>query len=138
MKFVEYTAKLTSDIVTITLDKPCNCYVGLVEISMANFNKKSASQNVINISCDQIDSTFENPNRSLRRVPFTRFSTNAYVTWVAKHLQMEKVDSNDKFLTLRFTRAMGEPNITFVKDNTIFFTLAFAPNAEANWTTYIN
>ena len=137
MKFVEYSAHLTDGVVKIELDKPCNGYVALVEISMANFNKKNSAQNVINIKCDQIDSTFENPNRSLRRVPFTRYSTNAYVTWVAKHLQMEKIDSNDKFLTLRFSRAMGDPAIIFVKDNTIFFTLAFAENTESNWTTYI-
>ena len=138
MKFVEYSAHLTDGIVTIELDKPCNCYVALVEISMANFNKKSASQNVINISCDQIDSTYENPNRSLRRVPFSRYNTNAYVTWVEKFLQMKKVDSNDKFLTLRFSRAMGEPTISFVKDNTIFFTLVYSESSDSEmWTTYI-
>ena len=138
MKFVEYTARLTDEVVTIQLEQPCNCYVGLVEITMANFNKRNASQNVIDITCDQIDSTFDNPSRSLRRVPFSRYPSNAYVTWVAQQPQMKKIDSNDKFLTLRFGRALGEPKITFVKDNTIFFTLVFSESTTINWKSYIS
>ena len=128
MKFVEYKKTLDGDTITIELEKPCNCSVGLVELSMGGFNARNELENIIEIQCDQIDSSFDNPNRMLRRVPFGRYPNNNYRTWTTKHIQMQKVDSNDKFLTMRFKRAKSGANITFGRktDNMIYFVLAFS------------
>ena len=127
MKFVEYKKILDGDTITIELEKPCTCSVGLVELSMAGFNARNELENVIEIQCEQIDSSFDNPNRILRRVPFGRFPNNNYRTWTTKHIQLQKVDSNDRFLTLRFKRARSGTDITFGRknDNIIYFVLAF-------------
>lgn len=126
MKLIEYEAFLVNGSITIPLEKSCRCYIGLVELAIPNFNGKDKhGKYVIDITCDQIDSTFENPDRLLRRVPYKKFyklfGTDP-VTWTTQHIKMEKVDSNDKFLTLNFKQS--DECVTFGTDKRVLLTLA--------------
>ena len=102
MKFVNYKASLKNgENISIELNQACKCSIALVAISISNFNERGLFENMIDIYCDQIDSTFDNPSRLLCRIPFNRLEKDLYYqTWTARHLQLEKVDSEDTFLTL--------------------------------------
>ena len=144
MKFVNYKVQLRGDTITIPLDRPCRCKVGLVEISMSEINSAEEDyDNAIDITCDQIDSSFDNPDRLLRRIPFNKIADKKYYhTWTAWHIQMMTVDSEDKFLTLKVRRTYDNTPLMLGKifqDNQILLTLAFSePNADVSWATYIN
>jgi len=138
MKLVEYQVNLNNDTIQIPLGEQCNCYVGLVEITLNNFNTRGFANNSIRITCDQIDSTFDNPNRILRTIPLNPHRTNEYLhTWKTSFIKFVKVDSQDQFLTLKINRVTGEKLAFHNIDHRTYFTLAFSKTAEPNWTTYI-
>lgn len=142
MKFVHYKSLLSNgNTITIQLKEPCKCRIALTAISIPNFNVRGALENAVDIFCDQIDSTFENPHRLLQRIPFNRLEKDEHFnTWTAQHIQLEKVDSDDDFLTLTIKRTINEDNLKFVKakDPDIFITLLFMEETEpTHWNTYI-
>ena len=141
MRFVNHILPLENDTITIPMDQPCPCNVGLVEISLSNCNEKGVMSNAIDISCEQIDSTVDNPTRILRRLALNRCVPNEYYqTWVARHIQMEKIDSSDKFLTLKIRRTKTGEALKFQKynDTNVHITLAFSEATDSQmWTTYI-
>ena len=143
MKCVNYKIRLYEDRITIPLNRPCKCNVALAEISMAEINSPhDMHDNAIDVTCDQINSTFDNPNRLLRRIPFNSLEDGKYYhTWTARFLQMEEVDSEDKFLTLRIKRTCDGENLmlgNIFGDNLILITLAFTKtDAPMSWTSYI-
>ena len=130
MRYVNYKLTLYEDTVIIPLNRPCKCNVGLVEISMAEINSTAHDGNAIDITCEQINSTFDNPDRLLRRIPFNRLRKNEYYhTWTAKYVQMKAVDSDDRFLKLKVRRTDDNSSLTLgslFQDNVIFVTLAFS------------
>ena len=141
MKFVNYTVNLNGDTITVPLSGPCKCKVALVEISLAEI-QSSTNDNAIDITCEQIDSTFDNPNRLLQRIAFTSLRPKQYYhTWTARFLQMNTVDSEDKFLSIKIKRTKDSTPLVLgerVRDYQVFFTLAFSDFDESeNWTTYI-
>ena len=141
MRFVNYLLTLDNDTVTIPMDQPCKCNVGLVEISISNCNEKGVMSNALDITCEQIDATFDNPNRILRRLALNRCVPNEYYqTWTARHIQMVKVDSSDKYLTLKINRSKTGKALQFLRynDATVHLTLAFSETTDSQmWTTYI-
>ena len=140
MRFVNYKLPLNHDTITIPLDHPCKCHVGLVEISFSNFNEKGVMSNAIDITCEQIDSSFDNPGRLLRRLALNRcIPSEYYQTWVARHIQMEKIDSNDKYFTLKINRSNNGKALQFLRFNdlNVHITLAFSESTETNWTSHI-
>lgn len=145
MKFVQYKLVLYQDYITIRLNRPCKCKIALAEITMAeinNVNSFDVYDNSLEITCDQINSTFDNPSRLLKRVPFSKLEEGQYYhTWCAKFLQMEEVDSEDKFLTIRIKRSCDGTNLilgNMFDDKTVYLTLAFADSdAPVSWSTYI-
>lgn len=144
MKFINYKVAIEDDVLKIPLDKPCNGKVGLAEISISVFNAKNIYDNAIDITCDQIDSTFENPNRLLRRIPLNRSDPkDFYQAWTARHLYMETLDSNDKFLTLHINRTKSGEPVEFTRSlkigvDEVYLTLAFSDSTDSQrWTTYI-
>ena len=141
MKFVNYKVRLNGDTITIPLSRPCKCQIGLVEISIAEI-QSSTNDNAIDVKCEQIDSTFENPNRLLQRIAFSSIRPKQYYhTWTARFIQMKTVDSEDRFLTLKINRTSDNSQLVLgdkVRDNGVFLTLAFSNlDDPESWTTYI-
>jgi len=141
MKFVNYNVVLSDDTITIPLDHPCKCNVGLVEINMAEISSGNDEGSAIDITCDQIDSSFDNPDRLLRRIAFNRLRKNEYYhTWTAKYIQMKTVDSQDRYLTLKIRRTDNNECVVLgnvFEDKHILLTLAFSEVKTKNWTSYI-
>ena len=143
MKLINYKVTLRGDSITIPFDHPCKCNVGLVEISLPEINSHEMDfDNAIDITCDQIDSTFDNPERLLRRIPFNKIGQQKYYqTWTARFLQMESVDSQDKFLTIKLKHTKNGKTLTLgsiFEDKQILLTLAFSNvDAAESWTKYI-
>ena len=143
MRFVNYKVTLKGDTITIPLDRPCKCNVGLVEISIPEIESHEMDfNNAIDITCDQINSTFDNPNRLLRRLPLSKIEPKKYYhTWEARFIQMEPVDSQDRFLTLKIRRTRNNESLilgSIFDDYQIFLTLAYTDIDEPKtWTAYI-
>ena len=130
MILVEYEAVLVDGVITIPLERPCKCFIGLVDLALPNLNSKN---NLIDITCDQIDSTFDNPDRLLRRVPYRMFykiyGTDPIIR-KTQHIKMAKIKSSDKFLTLNFKSTEHGSNINIENNllncDHVYLTLAFA------------
>ena len=141
MRFVNYKLSYIDGQIEIPLSVPCKEYVALVEISIPSFDLRREIDNAVDITCNQIDSTFDNPNRLLRRIPFNLDSKNRYYqNWTTQFLQMNKVDSDDKFLTLYIRRTTSNENLQFKyssRENFVYVTLAFSQRDLERWTTYI-
>jgi len=142
MKFVNYKVVLKGDTITIPLDRPCKCNIGVVEISIPEISShKGEFDNTIDITCDQIDSTFDNPDRLLRRIPFGKIEPKQYYqTWTARFMQMNIVDSQDNFLTIKIKRTSNQNVLFYPKqeDREILLTLAFSNVDPAEtWRMYI-
>jgi len=135
MKIVEYQVNLDDDTIQIPLDEPCNCYVGLVELTLNNFNTRGFTQNSILIKCDQIDSTFDNPNRILRTISLNRANETLHI-WRTNFIKFVKVDSQDKFLMLKINRVSGQNLVFHNKDHRVWFTLAFSTQKSSNWLNH--
>jgi len=150
MIFVPARGELKNGTITVVLNKPLNsCMIGLLDFSIPSINSKRPIQNSIDISCDQIDSTFWNPKRILNRLCFNRvIRFDYYNTWTAPIIEFHQVDSNDKFLTFNITRTIGDPSrpttldIDFENKITnegfnveVFFTIAIKPMTveESRW-----
>lgn len=134
MKYIATEGHIDDGLLTLELSKPCNCLIGLVDFHLPSINQRSNSENTIDISCDQIDSSFDNPKRLLKRLCFDKVDDTAYYNhWEAKNIEFKRVDSQDKFLTFKVTRTIGRPNIKFVKsidDPRIYYTIAFKPISD--------
>jgi len=142
MKFVNYKVVLKGDTITIPLDRPCKCNIGVAEISIPEISShKGEFDNAIDITCDQIDSSFDNPERLLRRIPFGKIKPKQYYqTWAAEHIHMYTVDSNDKFLTIKIRRTSNQKDLFYPiqEDMQLFLSLAFTNiDLPDSWTTYI-
>ena len=135
MKLVEYQVNLHNDTIQIPLDEPYSCYVGLVEIALNNFNTRGFAQNAMRIKCYQIDSTFDNPNRILRTISLNRTSENLHI-WRTNFIKFEKVDSQDKFLTLKINRISGQNLVFHNADHRVWLTLAFSTEKSSNWLNH--
>ena len=133
MKFVATSANVVNGEFKLELDGPCKCRVALVEFNLPNINQQNCDENSVELSCTQIDSTFDNPNRILKTLCFNRVRGDAhYNQWSTQNLEFHDIDSQDKFLTFNIKRAIGGKPIRFHKSvmsesPTIFLTLAFEP-----------
>ena len=112
---------------TIELKEPCKCKIALVDIILPCINHKEKPNNAIQIFCDQIDQTFDNPDRLLKRIYFNKLSlTNTSHFWEAKILEFKEINSSDKYLNFTIERFTGYP-IKFHRNTTdhrIFLTFA--------------
>ena len=119
----------------IKLNEPCNCLVALADFHIPNINQHGFDENGIEISCDQIDSTFDNPRRILKRLPFNRINKDDHFnSWEAKWLDFKTIDSADTFLDFSIKR-LNKQTVRInksVKDRFIYLTLAFKPINDQN------
>ena len=139
MKFVSYQLEYSEidDFITIPLAEPYYGYVGLSEIFIPGLaDAKNQKIDSINITCDQIDSTFDNPDRLLRHIPILR-NQRRLEMWTAHHIHLKKVDSDDKFLTIRLRRISPDTRLSVAANKDaaiIWLTLVFADeNEHHNW-----
>ena len=143
MKLVSGRSTLKNGVFQLELNKSCKCEIGLVEFNLPNINQNGHDENSIVITCDQIDSNFDNPGRVLKNICFNRCDKqDAYNSWSAKFIEFCQVDSTDNFLTFRLRRAIGGKSIRFNKSLTdnnpeVFYTIAFQPigREECKWST---
>ena len=143
MKFVATSANVINGEFKLEMDKPCKCRVALVEFNLPNINQQNCDENSVEITCSQIDSTFDNPQRVLKTICFNRLRGEAYYNqWSTQHFEFHEIDSQDKFLTFNIKRAVGGKGIKFHKSLTVenpvvFFTLAFQPitDCSTRWTS---
>lgn len=136
MKFVSYKLEYpdNDDFIKVPLNEPFYGYVGLSEIFMPGLaDAKNEKIDSVNITCDQVDSTFDNPDRLLRHIPILR-NQKRLEMWTAQHIHLKKVDSEDKFLTVRLRRVFPDTRLTFAHGQVIWLTLVFADdNENQNW-----
>ena len=138
MKYIRTTIDINTCEVQIPLGQPCNCYIGLVDITIPNFNENKYTENSVDIFCDQIDSTIYNPKRLLNRIPFEKIHKRTiYNHSSPKHILMEKVDSDDDFLSLKISRTnftrTGKLEAAFREHTTIYITLALQKENSPRW-----
>ena len=123
MKFMAVRGRLINGEIKVELDRPCKCQIALAEFYIPSIIGKSGYENNIDVYCDQIDSSFDNPNRLLKRLIFNQSRLHKfYNCFEAKWFDFKLLDSQDKFLTLRIRRTNGQ---VIKGDDEIFLTLVF-------------
>jgi len=131
IRFLTTDATLSDGLFQMELKEPCNCYVGLLEFHLPMINQRANNENTVDITCDQIDSSFDNPKRLLKRLCFDKVDDKDYYNhWEAKTIQFHKVDSTENYLTFRLSRTLGKKSIKFarsIENPQIFYTLAIKP-----------
>ena len=129
MKYITKSFDLHAGTFTIELDRPCRCYVGLVEWHMPSLDSKHYTDNVVDISCEQIDSSFDNPKRLLKRVVSSNVKWQHMVHFMPKFIEFKLVDSQDRYLKFNVKKFGGE-NMNFPSNSTAHIVLAFRPITE--------
>ena len=129
MKFITKSFDMNQGSFTIKLDRPCRCYVGLVEWHMPSFDSKHYTDNVVDITCEQIDSSFDNPKRLLKRVVSSNVKWQHMTHYAPKFIDFKLVDSHDRFLTFKIKRFSGQ-DFTCPDNATVHCVLAFKPMNE--------
>ena len=143
MKLISASSTVNQGSFRLDLNNSFKGQIGLVEFNLPNINQQDHDENSIEITCDQIDSNYDNPQRILKNICFNRCQKpENYNRWTAKFIEFCDVDSTDTFLTFRVKRAVGGKPIRFNKsvneeNPKIFYTLAFQPikNDECKWIT---
>lgn len=135
IRFISAESNSVTDCVfQLQLNEPCKCYIGLVEIHLPIINQRANSENTVDLTCDQIDSSFENPKRLVKRLCFDKVDDKDYYNhWEASIIDFQKVDSEDKYLTFRLARTIGKKAIKFarsIEEPKIYYTLAIKPISE--------
>ena len=130
MKFMAVRGRLVNGEIKVELDRPRKCQIALAEFFIPSIVDKSGYENNIDVFCDQIDSSFDNPNRLLKRLIFNHSRLHKfYNSFEAKWFDFKLLDSQDKFLTLRIRRTNGQ---VIKGDDEIFLTLVFNKD-EDKW-----
>ena len=132
MIFAEFQVDLKNGEFTIELDRPCQCFVGLAEFHLPSINDPDLPDNVVELSCDQIDSTFFNPERLLKRLVFEQVGDGYYNHYEAKNIQFKPIDSQDKYLTFKLKRTSKSHELAFELMSKAYITLAFKPFGTDN------
>ena len=98
MKFITKSFDLRKGYFKVELDRPCRCYVGLVEWHMPSFDSKHYTDNIVDITCEQIDSSFDNPKRLLKRVVSSNVKWQHMTHYKPNFIDYKLIDSQDRFL----------------------------------------
>lgn len=112
MKSIIYSATHVNGVIDIPLLTECKCKIGLVSISIPNMNRIRQSDDFqdIEISCDQVDSTYLNPKRLLRKI-CTQKNEHLYNTFEFNNILFFDLDSADHKLTFRIRDQHGPISI---------------------------
>ena len=129
MKFITKSFDLRKGYFKVELDRPCRCYVGLVEWHMPSFDSKHYTDNIVDITCEQIDSSFDNPKRLLKRVVSSNVKWQHMTHYAPKFIDFKLIDSQDRFLTFTIKRFSGE-DLVCPESSIVHCVLAFKPIKE--------
>ena len=114
MNTITITAKPIYGMVSVNVYEAKNQFIGLLELNL----KSSDVPSIIDITCDEIDSTLNNPSRLLRRV-YANATKKHYSTFRYDQIIYQKLDAESRYLYLHFSTADGKPiteQLTFVLD----------------------
>ena len=108
MKTIIFSAIPEEGIIEIPLLTECKCKIGSASISLPNINRTKHSDvyQEIEISCDQVDSTFLNPKRLLRKI-CTEKNAKFYNHFEFENIYHFELDSADHKLTFRIRDQNG-------------------------------
>ena len=108
MKTIIFSAIPENGIIEIPLLTECKCKIGLVSLSIPNINRSKYNTKFqeIDILCDQVDSTYLNPKRLLRRI-CTEKNEQFYNHFEFKSIVYFNLDSADRKLTIRIKDQFG-------------------------------
>lgn len=134
MEFKSYKIYLSgSGNFQIKMNESCHCQMALADFHIPNINQHGFEENGVELTCEQIDSTFDNPRRLVKRLLFNRLSKDEnFNSWEAKWFDFKLVDSNDDFLNFTIKR-LNKHSVRVnknVKDRFIYLTLVFKPISE--------
>ena len=129
MKFITKSFDLSAGEFTIELDRPCRCHVGLIEWHMPSLDSKQYNDNIVDISCEQIDSSLDNPKRLLKRVVSSNFKWQHMTHYTPNFIDFKLVDSQDRFLKFKIKRFDGKP-FSFEQSTTAHIIIGFKQLAE--------
>ena len=119
----------------IDIKEQSEMLIALADFHIPNINQHGFDDNGIEISCEQLDSNFDNPRRILKRLPFNRLSKDEHFnSWEAKWFDFKPIDSTDKFLEFSVKR-LNKQHVRLnknVRDKFIYLTLAFKPISDKN------
>ena len=112
MKTIIYSTIPEQGVIEIPLLTECKCKIGLASISLPNVNRTKQFDvfQDIEISCDQVDSTFLNPKRLLRKIS-TEKTEKFYSNFEFKNIFYFELDSADHKLTFRIKDQHGPISI---------------------------
>ena len=108
MKTIIYSAIPNNGVIKIPLLTECTCEIGLVSLSLPNINRSTYSDvyQEIDVLCDQVDSTYLNSKRLLRKICTEK--TNKYFNnFEFKNILYFNLDSSDRKLTIRINDQFG-------------------------------
>ena len=108
MIFVPVRGTFDQGSLTFKLNKPLkSCMVGILDFHLPKIDSKPFVENTIDFTCDQIDSTFWNPKRLLKRLCFDRVDKYDYYNkWEARIIEFHKLESAEEFLTFNLSRTI--------------------------------
>ena len=134
METITATGSAVDGHLQVDLGKTCNCLVGLVEITFPPLSIADDYARQIDVCCSEIDRTFTNPNRILRRVFInkTRFDVKFYRTVHFQHILYQKIDSFGRFLNIYLYDEIGQPiKLPYNNyDEKITLVLSFIPKSD--------
>ena len=114
MESIIYSAVPINGVIEIPMLKECKCSIGLVSITLPYTGRDKVEQfyRDLEITCDQVDSTFLNPKRLLRKIctPY-QFSKNkrshVYTTHEFETILFFPIDSMERKLTIQINDQDG-------------------------------
>ena len=140
MIFLDYKTELDSNgQFTIELSDVTEGEIGLVSFSIPNINQRGKVTNCLDISCAEIDQSYENPKRLLKRLVFEELHDKQSINhWESSGLiQFRPISTFNKRLTFKVKRTYEETVPRFhrsVLNNSLLITFALRPiNSETKW-----
>ena len=114
--------------------QPCNCYIGLLSISLPNLSPRNKHFYDLTIICDQIDSSMLNRKRILRKIR-CKPKEELYVFEFAQPVYFP-LDSSDRHLSFKFY-IDDERIITTSKEIVMYLDIKKQDGAVDTWLRYI-
>ena len=113
-------------VIKVFLGSTFTGYIGLVDITLPRLDVK---RSIINISCDQVDSTCLNRKRLLKSLYHD--GSDGYQYHQFKNIMYQKLDSSDYNLSIRLYDDRGP--IQLKSSEPVLMTLQLQPDTPQRW-----
>ena len=94
-------------VIEVPLNTACNCYIGLVSITLPAITKLNDNMREIYVSCDQLDATVTNRKRLLRVFGYNKKPSRQWSEFKFINVMYYKIDSSERKLTIRLYDSNG-------------------------------